>query len=192
MTAQFDGLFMTGVQQAQGIDNFFDNLFGFFARKTDFYTEEEKAYTIVNKYLNKHIGAFKDDKKKQEALKVAKAKATEKAQAEQAAKVAAMAAAHDSGVAEVTEEEAAIIEAQEAAKKANPAAATAVAEDAAAAEENKAEGEEGKAEEEKGQVPNSGNGGSTDKYSWTQELAEVTVNIPIPEGTTSKMLTVDI
>ena len=69
MTAQFDGLFMTGVQQAQGIDNFFDNLFGFFARKTDFYTEESKAYEIVNKYLTKHIGVFKEDVKKQEQLK---------------------------------------------------------------------------------------------------------------------------
>jgi len=102
-----------------------------------------------------------------------------------------MAESHESGVTEVTEEEAALIEAQEAAKKANPAAATVVAE-AAAAEENKAEGEEGKAEEEKGQIPNAGNGGSADNYTWEQTLGEVTVNIPIPEGTTSKMLTVDI
>ena len=64
--------------------------------------------------------------------------------------------------------------------------------EAAAAEENKAEGEEGKAEEEKGQIPNAGNGGTADNYTWEQTLGEVTVNIPIPEGTTSKMLTVDI
>ena len=52
--------------------------------------------------------------------------------------------------------------------------------------------EEGKEEESKGQLPNSGNGGRTDKYVWEQTLGEVTVNIEIPEGTTSKMLTVDI
>ena len=55
--------------------------------------------------------------------------------------------------------------------------------------------EEGKTEEEKkdeGENPNTANGGSTDKSTWEQTLGEVTVNIPIPEGTTSKMLTVDI
>ena len=59
MSDKFDGLFMTGVQQAQGIDNFFDCLFGFFARKTDFYSQEERAMTTVNQYLTKHIELFK-------------------------------------------------------------------------------------------------------------------------------------
>jgi len=48
MSDKFDGLFMTGVQQSQGIDNFFDNLFSFFARKTDFFTVEDRAITTVN------------------------------------------------------------------------------------------------------------------------------------------------
>ncbi|KAK3258529.1 hypothetical protein CYMTET_32429 [Cymbomonas tetramitiformis] len=57
--------------------------------------------------------------------------------------------------------------------------------------------EEGNDEEEEKddpnlQKPNSGNGGSTDKYSWVQTLAEVTVNIPVPVGTKSRMLTVEI
>ena len=37
-----------------------------------------------------------------------------------------------------------------------------------------------------------GNGGRTDKYTWTQTLSEVTVNIPLPTGVKSKMLNVDI
>jgi hypothetical protein len=37
---RFDGLFMNAVQQAQGIENFFDSLFGFMRRKTDLYTQE--------------------------------------------------------------------------------------------------------------------------------------------------------
>lgn len=41
-------------------------------------------------------------------------------------------------------------------------------------------------------MPNAANGGQTDKYQWEQVLQEVTVNIFIPEGTTSKMLNVDI
>ena len=52
--------------------------------------------------------------------------------------------------------------------------------------------EDGENEEDKGAAPNSSNGGSTDKYDWEQSLSEVIVNIHIPEGTTSKMLSVDI
>ena len=59
---------MTGVQQSQGIDNFFDNLFGFFARKTDLYTQEDRALTMVNQYLKKHIEQFKADKEKKASI----------------------------------------------------------------------------------------------------------------------------
>ncbi len=33
-----------------------------------------------------------------------------------------------------------------------------------------------------------GNGGSTDKFVWTQTLSELTVNVPVPAGTKTKML----
>ena len=69
MSDQFDGLFMTGVQQSQGIDNFFDNLFGFFGRKTDLYTKEEQAMTMVNQALTKHIRIFQENVAKQEQIK---------------------------------------------------------------------------------------------------------------------------
>lgn len=41
-------------------------------------------------------------------------------------------------------------------------------------------------------MPNTGNGLTTEKYYWEQTLTEITVNIQIPEGVTSKQLTVDI
>uniref|UniRef100_A0A7S0N8W0 CS domain-containing protein n=1 Tax=Pyramimonas obovata TaxID=1411642 RepID=A0A7S0N8W0_9CHLO len=48
------------------------------------------------------------------------------------------------------------------------------------------------AEEEKDdpnlQQPNSGNGGTTEHYSWVQSLADVNVNVPLPEGTKSKQI----
>lgn len=53
---------------------------------------------------------------------------------------------------------------------------------------DKAEGEE----EEDATPPPVGNGGVTEKYSWTQSLSEVTQNIFLPAGTKSKMLDVDI
>ena len=37
-----------------------------------------------------------------------------------------------------------------------------------------------------------GNGGITDKYTWTQTLAETTVSVALPAGTTAKMLNVTI
>jgi hypothetical protein len=89
----------------------------------------------------------------------------------------------DSQVMEVTDEEARQIELEEAAKKAGKTL------------EPKPESEEKKTEDEdadKGAIPNSSNGGNTDKYNWGQTLNEVTVNVYLPEGTTSKMLSVVI
>jgi hypothetical protein len=40
--------------------------------------------------------------------------------------------------------------------------------------------------------PNDGNGFEHEKYSWTQTLQEVTVQIKIPEGTKSRMVACDI
>jgi len=44
----------------------------------------------------------------------------------------------------------------------------------------------------KGLKPNDGNGFDHEKYSWTQTLQEVTVQIKIPEGTKSRAVTCDI
>eukprot|EP01119_Soliformovum_irregulare_P021948 TRINITY_DN7396_c0_g1_i1.p1 TRINITY_DN7396_c0_g1~~TRINITY_DN7396_c0_g1_i1.p1 ORF type:complete len:285 (+),score=91.78 TRINITY_DN7396_c0_g1_i1:114-968(+) len=50
-----------------------------------------------------------------------------------------------------------------------------------------------KKDEESGKLlPNAGNGSNTDVYSWGQTLGEVDVKIPVPEGTTSKQLKVEI
>jgi len=127
MSDKFDGLFMTGVQQAQGIDNFFDALFSFFARKTDFYSQETKAMTIVNQYLTKHIGEFKANVEKQQKIEQQRKAAAEKAKAERAAKEASEPQKEEAQVMEISEEEAALIEAQEEARKANPTAAAVAA-----------------------------------------------------------------
>mmetsp|Transcript_6690 Transcript_6690/g.9078 ORF Transcript_6690/g.9078 Transcript_6690/m.9078 type:complete len:321 (-) Transcript_6690:187-1149(-) len=42
------------------------------------------------------------------------------------------------------------------------------------------------------QKPNSGNGGVADAYSWTQTLGDVSINVPVPAGTKSKMMDISI
>ncbi len=54
------------------------------------------------------------------------------------------------------------------------------------------ESKDEKKEEDKGQKPNSGNGGETDKYRWSQTLEEVTVFVKLPDNITSKQLDIQM
>jgi len=57
----------------------------------------------------------------------------------------------------------------------------------------KTENESDKDEKDEGDAkPPVGNGGSTDKYIWTQTLEELIVNIPVPAGTRGKHLNVEL
>lgn len=56
---KFDGLFLTAVQGAQGIENFYNNLFSFMRRKTDFFTLDEKARTMLIDAYEHHSKLFK-------------------------------------------------------------------------------------------------------------------------------------
>lgn len=44
----------------------------------------------------------------------------------------------------------------------------------------------------KGLKPNSGNGADLERYSWTQTLAEASVQIPVPPGTKSRLISCEI
>ncbi|KAJ8751916.1 hypothetical protein K2173_000662 [Erythroxylum novogranatense] len=52
--------------------------------------------------------------------------------------------------------------------------------------------EEDKPEHTGPNVPNKGNGLDLEKYSWTQTLQEVNVNVPVPAGTKSRFVVCDI
>jgi hypothetical protein len=51
---RFDGLFMSAIQQAQGIENFYDSMFSFMRRKTDFFSSEESSFNTVKNNFEKH------------------------------------------------------------------------------------------------------------------------------------------
>lgn len=113
-------------------------------------------------------------------------------------KVTAMAAA---ARAEVEAEERAAREAkrkaEEAERKAAAEAEKAAKAAAAAAEKPESSAEKDgmevdKKEEGKVRQPNAGNGLDLEKYSWTQQLPEVNISVPVPEGTKSRFVVCDI
>ena len=66
---RFDGLFMSAIQQAQGINNFYDAMFSFMRRKTDFYSQDSSSFDTVKNNFEKHRELYKQDTKRQEAIK---------------------------------------------------------------------------------------------------------------------------
>lgn len=186
---RFDGIFMNVVQQSKGIDNFFDNLFGFMRRKTDFFTNDTLATTKVNEYLKKNLAQFTEDKERQ-ALIEAKKKQKAQEEKEEAEKRANKEST--GGVEEITEEEAAAFEKEqkdkeEAAKKASEAPVSAPAE-----ADEEATPEEEEDEEDKGKITPVNNGAKFDTYEFTQTLQDLTVSFYIPEGIKAKNLDIVI
>lgn len=53
-----DGLLMNIIQQQKGIDGFFDAVFGFLRRNTDFYTDEKKAEQIIVGSCQRHFKRY--------------------------------------------------------------------------------------------------------------------------------------
>lgn len=103
---RFDGLFMGAVQNARGIDNFFDALFSFMRRKTDFFSNESASVSKVQDIMEKHIALFREDTKRQELIR--QKQAEEKAKQE--AKKKSEEAGSGATVEEIDDEEAQRIE----------------------------------------------------------------------------------
>ncbi|KAI3929336.1 hypothetical protein MKX01_006572 [Papaver californicum] len=87
------------------------------------------------------------------------------------------------------------LKAEEDQLKAEKRLAESVASKKAVAPEKAASSSDSKPEKEESNhraVPNKGNGLDMDNYSWTQSLQEVTINIPVPEGTKSRFVACEI
>lgn len=170
---RFDGIFMNIVQQASGIDNFFDSLFGFMRRKTDFFTNADSGKRMISKHFDSHLELFTAQKEREEEVKKAKAAKAEREKKPEPVAMPAPPKPAAPKVMEVTDEEA---EAIQTGGELPPKP-----------EESK---EEPKAAEPEGPAL-VGNGGRTDKYIWTQTLSDISVNIFVPEGVPSKQIRVN-
>ena len=176
---RFDGLFISALQNSKGIDGFFDSMFSFMRRKTDFFSQDEDSKKVVLKWIDKHLKLFNEDKKRVELIKQKQAE-TKAKEAPQPKKQAAAPPKADDGpqIEEIDEEEARKIELEELHRKQQEdKAAGKLAKPNAAKKDD-----EGEEEKNNLQAPNLGNGGQTAKYLWHQSLSEVTCYIPIPDG----------
>jgi hypothetical protein len=185
---------MTAIQQSQGIDNFFNNLFSFMRRKTDFFTLADKSKTIVNSALDKHLKDYLDDKAREAALKAKEQEEKRKREAKAAEEAAKRKQGESTAqVEEVTDEEAErIIKEQEAKKKQTDTEMKSESPKKEGDEEDDEENKDDKKKEDKGMKPNSGNGGDLDHYRWTQTLEEVTMFVKLPDNVTSKQLDIQM
>eukprot|EP01039_Chlorochromonas_danica_P005072 gene5072-5571_t len=207
-TERFDGMFLSIAQQSQGIEPLLDNLFSFLRRKTDFYTGapvttiEEVVLKVVRKHAaiseqeqaEKKKAKEREEKRKKQLLEEKKKK-----EEELAAKAKAQAVPADEGILELSEDGSfdtatlppAVKKAEEIpAVSSQPPAAPASTSDA---DQTTTPAKEEGGEEEDDTTPAPvGNGGKTDKYVWTQTLSELTVSVPVPSGTKTRQLNVEI
>eukprot|EP00927_Polykrikos_kofoidii_P051775 TRINITY_DN45565_c0_g1_i1.p1 TRINITY_DN45565_c0_g1~~TRINITY_DN45565_c0_g1_i1.p1 ORF type:complete len:344 (+),score=98.96 TRINITY_DN45565_c0_g1_i1:95-1126(+) len=194
---KFDGVFLNVAQQAGSIDNILDSFFGFLQRKTDFFTggqDEEASEKLVMEYYKKHRKAGQkrrtelqeknrvaDEERKRRAAEQ-KRKDDEEYERLQAEKKSAEA---ENKIEEITDEEAARIQQKKAEGKKS---------DDAAEEGEVGKKDDAKSDDEKDdkEPPPLGNGGKTDKYTWTQTLSTLEVFVPVKPGVRAKQLICEI
>lgn len=191
---RFDGMLLAMAQQHEGgIQEFFDTLFNFLARKTDFYTGggEGSAEKLLMEKFNKHktlaMDLHKKKKEEMEALDKHKQEKKEAAAKKTAEEILARKAQDDLNnkepkIRELTDEEAEKLQ-----EKLNRESEEkqAVPEDGKSTEvehekESKSDNDEEEDPKDKGKMkPNAGNGCDLPNYKWTQTLSEIEVKIPI-------------
>jgi len=181
---RFDAVLLNIAQQSGSIDGILDIFFGFLQRKTDFFTgaqSEEAAQEMVLKYYKKHwkAGVKKRSEigeKNRIADEERRVKAEEKKHKdEEEYRKRQEELASRPKVEEVTDEEAAAIKAKKEKKE--------------EAKDGEDEGE--KSDEDSKESPPDGNGGTTDKYTWTQTLGALEVFVPVRPGVKAKQLVVE-
>ena len=65
---RYDGILMTIIQQQGNINGFFDALFSFLRRNTDFFQNQKKAEEIIVQSCKKHFDLFQLDTNKKKEI----------------------------------------------------------------------------------------------------------------------------
>lgn len=165
---KFDGILYQIVSASGGYDGFFDQVFSFLRRKTDFFSDTKRAEQVIASSGKKHIEAHqkqtkeKQTKEAEEKEQKLKQQPAEKAQTEKVKPETTKLADENKPVDVPTK---------------------------ITKDEPKAEGDEEKSNKLK---PSAGNGSSTESYSWTQILEEVQAIVPIEKGLKAKDLTIKL
>lgn len=166
---KYDGILMTIVQQNQGIDGFFDAVFGFLRRKTDFFTNQKAAEEIIVKHSGTQYKKWKEVKDREEEEK--KKKAEKEAAKKKAEEPKPQEKPKEPEKPKVEEKK------EEVIVKSEPT------------ETPKSDDKKDEKEEKRG-LP--GNGGKTDKYTWTQTLEELHLFIPVPANIKAKDMAIKL
>jgi DNA mismatch repair ATPase MutL len=170
--AKYDGILMTIVQQAGGIDGFFQAVFGFLRRKTDFFNDQKQGEQVIVKHTQSQYKIWEDHKKKEEEEKQKK-KAKEEAKKKT--------------TTDATEKKPEPVKEKKEEPKPEPTTIIPKPTETTttlSGEENKEKTEDDKGDEKKEKAP--GNGGKTDKYVWTQTLEELHMYITVPKEIRAK------
>ena len=190
---EYDGLLMTVIQKAGGIDNYFDAVYGFLFRKTDFFTNEVKAREIMDVQFKKYVTKYQDKVEREKKIKERKEK-------EQAA-LNKPTEASSATVKELTpeeylkkkklEDERRLEQEKEMDKQRKEERRK--EEDEKRKAEGKPPREDKKEEEDEDKVkeghvlPNKEKGQTLEKYSWGQmDIKEITINVPLPKEIKAK------
>ncbi|KAH8582682.1 CS domain-containing [Cryptosporidium sp. chipmunk genotype I] len=173
MDERFDSLLINLAQSANGIENFLDIVFGFLLRKTDFFTamsqgEEEK---VLMKYFRKYQALSADKRREEKRLMMEREAERKKKIEEQKKKEEELKSKSKKSVAKVEE----IFSDDE--------------KDHTKTKTNEKMNNESESDSE---APPPGNGGSTDKYLWTQTLGTVEVLINTVPGLKSRDCNINI
>ena len=199
---QFDGLLMTIIQKAGGIQNYFDAVYGFLYRKTDFFADESRSKNFVDVGYNVWLNKYKEKAEREEKIK-------KRREEEEKAKKEAEKKDEGTGaeVKEITPEEylrrkkledennlkkVEIMEKQRKEERQREEDEKLKAEGKPIPDRKKNE-EDDSSKPQKGHVlPNKEKGQTLEKYSWGQmDIKEITINIPVPGNIRGKDLKIE-
>lgn len=184
----FDGMLMSIAQQHEGgVPEFLDTLFGFLARKTDFYTGGPPGAAknmLLDKFDKHGERAMKEHEKKIAASKEAEMKR----KARQAAREKEEAVSKEGKIVELTDEEAAKLQAEiDEKKKQKEEKEKMLNNEIGDGDSNKNEANDiedtpkskDDDEDKDKLLPNSGNGADMPNYRWTQTIQELELRVPL-------------